>query len=550
MTKLRQRDLPRVPKNDPVLIEKCEPERIVNILALKFQADLAALGIEASLDSLRDFTRALLGGEISLDDVDPAKIANTSELPKAVTEDAKQFAKDLAALIAIHDGDDSQTLPNTFALLLNRGILPLSTLTNDPGKQKIVAAISEKSGLSTGRVIEVCTVVEEYDEVARALALKKLYNAFSQENDLETDTVDTSPLDEMPSLTIDLTPKRSRSDQALAAVTSVQKGNGSHRSRSDSPSHKQRRFDRAEISLQETRESLTLLSRSAASIIDIICKRILNIENAFSYLENGDIEETSTGLNPPNMWMGAAGLIQGNVDFVILQANSQIHYTSSTVLAFPAVLCAQATDIVMEALLVDDLARFLLESEPGSRDESFIRGARNLSNIVKRLHDLQLNIAAGVRNPNDLHAHTANTSVDWASISQNPLLVSTSLETPSRKPLSDAEILTISMAYHTPLAITRPLVEGRVQTNVLDIEIVEGSAIPQPDIDGDTKFDLTFDFARHLRRCFGSAGIEIDPSDMNVRFNVEDAAEVSRVLSPLYRLFGYTQAKPLTLPGL
>ena len=139
MAKQRQFTQTQLPKSASVpehpniaLVERCHPEKIIEALAAKYFQDLRSFYGYSSptFEEVRDFTRAIVSGEIDLENVPLAREAADSDLTKADTEDGKEFALALVAIAKRHNSPfdiDEEIVEQLF----NRGLLPLYSLAPD-----------------------------------------------------------------------------------------------------------------------------------------------------------------------------------------------------------------------------------------------------------------------------------------------------------------------------------------------------------------------------------------------------------------------------------
>ena len=541
----KRRQIPTAPpaRNIPVLLERCNPERIVNILAHKYQADLATFGIQASEDSIRDFVRALIRGEISLEVVEPAKDALTSQLSAEDTKAAKKLATALGSLVAIHDNDETQTLANTFALLLNRGILPLSTVINDPGKQQVAAAISQMRDIPTDRVIEVSILIEEHDSDLRALRLVDLYTPFAEQQALATPpTVDRGSF-LVPAITIDLGTKRNRPQSTPPARTVVPKRNRGNNEGSGSPSHRQRKRHAAEDALQTAIDTLTGLAGKALRDVEIFCDEILHIPRVLPNLSTvQDFEGEAVHIQLPNMWLHASDLILGAPKLIVIEDDlSHTRAMSTSTYDEIAVLfCARTLDILMEAVLAKKLADVFQTAE---RNEHFFRGAKSITHILDALTALHKDMILGLRRPEGLQSYAATTTPGWAQLSTNPLIVSSTEGTT----IPEDDIRLLSIGSHLPLEMTGALLAGNVQGEVWSVDLDDVADMKKIL----TLIDLPVEkvnYASMLRSAYGSQGPHVPVTDRSFLVGVRDETEFASIFQPLTSQYQYRPDRSTRAP--
>ncbi|HQZ14949.1 MAG TPA: hypothetical protein PLT55_03825, partial [Acidimicrobiia bacterium] len=452
MAKQRQFTQTQLPKSASVpehpniaLVERCHPEKIIEALAAKYFQDLRSFYGYSSptFEEVRDFTRAIVSGEIDLENVPLAREAADSDLTKADTEDGKEFALALVAIAKRHNSPfdiDEEIVEQLF----NRGLLPLYSLAPD---QQTLNALARETGLSIARVTAVLVSIEQSDYELRSLTLSQMVDVFNEEKRQRIEHLTNAPAE----ITL---PKVSQTKQP---------------SRSGTRTTNERDYSEAEERLEEIMKVSTILTLDTSSMSELFDTKVLGMEpdlptvETFLPAQEGDTSPIRIDMNPTNMWVNAvstsrtrkvlvAPLSEMDAAFKVVPVDDRATRTLIHVLK------ARTTDVFIEAAIVNTTARFLLDNNV--RNGDFLKAVKELENVVRGLDAIHKNTILTLRDVDGLQERIADTDRSWRKLANNPALADKDHGQWGSIDLSDisnfgqdAAILA-SMIYHLPPGIT------------------------------------------------------------------------------------------------
>jgi len=530
MAKQRQFTQTQLPKSASVpehpniaLVERCHPEKIIEALAAKYFQDLRSFYGYSSptFEEVRDFTRAIVSGEIDLENVPLAREAADSDLTKADTEDGKEFALALVAIAKRHNSPfdiDEEIVEQLF----NRGLLPLYSLAPD---QQTLNALARETGLSIARVTAVLVSIEQSDYELRSLTLSQMVDVFNEEKRQRIEHLTNAPAE----ITL---PKVSQTKQP---------------SRSGTRTTNERDYSEAEERLEEIMKVSTILTLDTSSMSELFDTKVLGMEpdlptvETFLPAQEGDTSPIRIDMNPTNMWVNAvstsrtrkvlvAPLSEMDAAFKVVPVDDRATRTLIHVLK------ARTTDVFIEAAIVNTTARFLLDNNV--RNGDFLKAVKELENVVRGLDAIHKNTILTLRDVDGLQERIADTDRSWRKLANNPALADKDHGQWGSINLSDisnfgqdAAILA-SMIYHLPPGITETLFANTFGGMIWDLK--DSSFKKRLDELDDMDADGTrMDQARGWRTRYGTTGRNIVSRDQGLGIQFEDKDELTRVLRPV-----------------
>lgn len=507
-----------------VLIDRCHPEKIIDALTAKYFQDFRAYyGYSGpTLETVRDFTRDLITGEISISEVPLAREALSSNLTKADTEDGKEFALALVEIAKRHNYSldiDEEIVKQLF----NRGLLPLHSLAPD---QLTLNALSKETGLSITRISSVLIAVEQSDAELRSLTLASLFEKYEQSKRLQIENAQNAPV-ELASATTPISRK--------AAYVAPR------------PIPVKPDYSQAEQRIDKVLAASTILTLDTSLMSEAIDKAILSkapdlpTVKTFMPAEDDDGSPIRIEMNPTNLWVNAVTTSRTRRIYIAQPLEIETVFNVWPVderetRTLVAVLKARTTDIFIEAAIINSTGRFLLEN--GIRNDNFVRAVNDLENVVKGLDALHKNTILALRDVDSLRENLVDTDRSWRKLGNNPILSVNSHKDYSSIDLSDTEsygqdaVVIAAMLYHLPPGITPDLFNNTFGGMIWDLK---GSSFKSrlqelAEIDPD---GTRMDQARGWRTRYGTTGRNIVNRDQGLGIEFDDKDELVQVLRPV-----------------
>lgn len=534
MSKLRQfSQNPAKPKPKPaniVLVDRCHPEKIVEVLTARYFQDFSEFYGYSSppLDDVRDFTRALISGDIDLGAIPLARQASESKLSKAITEDGKEFALALATIARRHNSplDLSDEL---VARLFNRGLLPLYSLAPD---QHTIGALSRETGLGIERITEVLVEVEASDQTLRALTLSEMFEEFMEKR-LERALTPTRPKENTPTSKSHLTRLNHTAQKTppIANATDI--------------------YSAAQDRLQKIIEASSTLTLDTSRISELIDVRVLGSEPTLPTIDelggmdpNVDVP-VRVEIQPTNMWVDAVDTARTRLLAVapagdLLKALEAFPPDEQPTRVFVQLLKARTADIFIESAIANTTARFL--SENPIQNDDFLRAVKELESVVNGLDRLHKNSILAIRDIDQFKERLVDTDKHWSKLARNPAIVnkmdlnSGSIDLTDETFYDSDGVVAIAMMFHLPPSLTTQIFANKFGGLVWEIQdkilIKRLNELDELDPNG-SKMDQ----ARGWRTRCGTTGNNIVTNDKELGLSFSDKQELAKVLRPVSRRY-------------